>query len=256
MDKKTRIQLFDANLSIISDRLVSQDLEFNTGPKEPHDGPIRIELSLFTAEDVSKSVTYLQKLSGQLPIEVKELKKRGRKPLGEVEIDSDDRLQVLTFIQGLTNQDQVILELTKLGFKFMTLDLFEAMGYKEGRELPEGMESGKYQLMLKCLKQAKDPKNDKYDPELIFGIKLLGDKTNRILTYLQGESDRIKLNWDKPESFDFKKTAMMKFPEYMTLEEREKWRREHRLYKLDPEKEKSKFYSRWAPFIEAGEGEI
>jgi len=256
MEKKIRIQLFNEELVMQSDRLLTQDAEFNVGPKLQHSGPIRIEFTLMGTDDIARCKEYLDKLTGVVPLISKEVKTRGRKPSGDAIPDTDDRAEMLSVFQQCSTQDEAIEMVKNCGFRFMTIDLFEAMGYLEGRSLPVGIKKGDYQILMRCLKQAKDPKNDKYDPELIFGIKLMGDKEDKVLFFLQGEKGKFDMPWAKKSEFNFKKTSMMKFPEYMTLEEREKWRREHRLSIANPEKEPSKFYARWKPYIEVGDGDI
>ena len=68
IQKSVSIQLFDEEGRIISERLVKQDPEFNVGPKEVHKGALRISFTLLESADIEKSINYLNKLSGNLPL--------------------------------------------------------------------------------------------------------------------------------------------------------------------------------------------
>jgi hypothetical protein len=136
-----------------------------------------------------------------------------------------------------------------MGFVFLLSDRIEAMGlpvnlkntHKEG-----------YQFMVRCIKQAKDPSNDKFDPILVIGFKLLPEKSEDIVIYWEGEfSKKIKKTLSKSQTNNsiFIKGEYTKFPEYMTLDERERWRREDRLLLMDKTREPSKFYLRWEKYI-------
>lgn len=245
MEKKIRIQLYSEEGQLQSDRLVSQDIEFNTGPKEVHKGPARIEFSLLEPEDIAKAKTYLDKLSGKIELVSKKVKVKVSK---EIATPTEREDLVKEVLEGCKNQDELITTLRKHGFKFMMWDFLETFDF--GIPIKEPHKQ-KYQWMLKCLKEAKNPTVDKYDPMLIFGIQMYENRADKVVVYLNGEyhgSFNVSVP-DKPREV-YKKTEMIKFPPYMTEEEREKFRYELRQYQLQPEKSLSKFFLRWRPYVE------
>lgn len=244
MEKKLRLQLFDSEGRMGIDRLVSQDPEFNAGPKFKHHDPIRVEFTLFNKEDVDKCKKYLDQLSGELPLTERKSKK--------VAIDTgDNREEVLTQVMGQMelNQDLLIKDLRERGFRFMMYDYLKTLEYNN---LPiKERHQEEYQWMLLSLKQGKNPKTDKYDPMLAFGFNLLGERTEKVLVYLNGEfhqSYKVPLP-EKPKE-TFKKSGMTKFPKYMMEDERERFRFELRKLELEPEKNPTKFFNRWWQFVE------
>ena len=247
IEKKMRIQLFDKEFNMLSDRLVSQDIELK-GPKEKHDGPIRVEFALFDQDDVPLCITYLRKLLENLPLELKE------KKVKISEIDSESREELLKAVMAqATNQEQLIEILREKGFRFLTPDHISDLGLK--LEIEEKHKD--FQFMVLCMKEAKIASNDRYDPQLAFGIKLLGDKIDRILIYLYGKFDsRVKLEWPAKVKVSFQKMEMVKFPPYMKLEEREKFRNELRMLNANPEKVPSKFFGRWMDDVDFKEKEV
>lgn len=244
MDKKLRIQYFDKEGRMIQDRMVSQDPEFNAGPKITHKGPMRIEFSLETKEDIERCKVYLDQVIGVLPV----LKKK-QKVKPEM-LTGNDREKFLEGVleNALEDQDKLIQFLRDNGFVFIMWDFLKMFDFP--LNIKEKHQDD-YQWMIRLLRRAKDPKADKYDPMLLFGIKLLDKRDPKIVIYLDGEFKTIKKVPlpEKPRE-TFKKSGMMKFPHYMTEEEREKFRREFRQYKDSPEKKISKFYLRWEPYVE------
>lgn len=244
MEKKLRIQLFDSEGRLASDRLVSQDPEISKGPQFVHPDPIRVEFTITSKGDVEMCKTYLDQLSGQMPLQEKKKRKAA------IIHDEDNREDFLINLMGaVTNQDDLIKELRALGFMFMTYEYLKTLGF-DVLEI-KGRHQTEYQWMIKCLKQGKNPKTDKYDPMLLFGIQLMGDRVNKIVVYLNGifYKKYDVLLPDKPQE-TFKKSGMVKFPPYMIESEREKFRFELRKLKLEPKREPSKFLLRWLPYVE------
>jgi len=246
MEKKLRIQLFDEEGRLMDDRTVSQDPEFSKGPKEVHKGLFRIEFTLETPDDVDKSKIYMDKLVGNLSLEVpKKIKKSQIIPN-----DPQYRENLLEGILKIENLDQDILikELRKLGFVFRTWDFLQMVN------LPElnikDRHQDKYEWMIREIRRAKNPKSDKYDPMLVFGIKLMDEPDERVVIYLNGEYLKtIKISIPSNPKEVVKRTDILKFPEYMTPEEREKFRIELRSYENNPEKQISKFFDRWMKWV-------
>jgi len=242
MEKKIRVQLFDQDHRIIDDRMVSQDTEFRTGPRYQHDGPIRVEFSFLEKGDVDDAVIYMQKLTGLLPIEAS-VKKVKKLKVSDIP-DSEETLKaIIEEVKGMANQDIAIKYLREQGFVFMTSEFLNTFGYKVS--FKEG-DDEEYAWMIRCIKQAKNPINDKYDPMLIFGIKLLEGRTEKVRVYLNGEYEKtLKIPVPEKPKMGFDKTNMLVFPNFMEQEERDKFRYEYRLHEADPNREPSKFFRRW-----------
>lgn len=244
MEKKLRIQLFDNEGRLVTDRLVSQDPEFNTGPKIQHDQPIRIEFTLMSKDDIDRAQEYLNKLTGILPLS--EVKK---KRLSKAPLDPRDREDLLNgAIEDNNDQNGLIDTLRTNGFIFMTTELLETYDYPinlKDKHKPE------YQWMIKRLKVAKNPINDKYDPMLLFGFRMFGEPDAKIVVYLDGAYHKAyKLKPHSKSKEVIRKAEMMKFPPYMTPEERERFRYEFRLLQDNPEKEFTKNFKRWREWVE------
>ena len=246
MEKKLRIQLFDSEGRMIDDRTVSQDPEFAKGPQDEHKGLFRIEFTLDSKTDIGKAKEYLDQLVGALPLGPKKIRKSSTKTME----DPAQRERFLEDTMGTAlDQDQLIKHLRGQGFKFMMYDFLETFDWPQ-LEIKERHKE-KYQWMMLLNKPAKNPKLDKYDPMLIFGIQLLPEHDEKIVVYLHGQyhkSYKIPVP-PKPKEV-FKTTTMTKFPEYMTHGEREKFRFELRQYEADPKRPLSKFWKRWRPYVE------
>lgn len=256
MVKKLRIQKLDENGITIEDRLVDQTNEFYIGPKDKHLGPLKIELCLFNPEDVEASIAYLLKLKGDLPIETKTTETRGRKKAESTVYSNVSREQALKeSLEQSKDQDEFITKLRELGFVFVESDRLTTL-------LPESYEIKarhleNYQWMIKVIKTAKDPRNDKFDPSLIVGIHIMykDKRSDKMVIYMNGELEKtIKKELpSEKKRFDFLNTNLIKYPHYMTYEEREKWGVEHRLLLNNPERQPSKFYQRWEKDVTVGE---
>lgn len=252
MKPKLRIKLLSPELVPISDRLVDQTLELTTGPKETHQGAFCLETTLVDKNDIKNLITYLNKLTGNLPISQTQ-KKKYEKATNELQgmVTAEPYVELLETAKSKSkNQVDFIEFLRGYDFRFITFQHVEELaGDKFPIELNPKHE--KYQFMVRMLKKAKDPKNDRYDPQLILGIKLTDPHVPQIKVYLYGKfKESFSLDWPNDHKVNFKKTeAMWKFPPYMTLDERKNWRTEH--FKLErlPDLKATKFYNRWAPHI-------
>lgn len=244
MDKKVRIQLFDPEGRLISDRLVSQDSEFYKGPKEVHQGPLKIEFTLMEKQDVEEVKTFIDKLVGNLPLEASKSTKRVKIETSDI----DNREEFLEkVLANPKDQDDLINTLRENGFIFVMADYLDMFEY--GIDFIK-YHKDKYQWMIRNIKVAKNPKNDKHDPMLLFGINLM-ERDEKIVIYLNGKYlKKVIIPIPEKPRETFKKTEMLKFPPFMIPEEREKFRIELRALQLQPDKEKSKFFSRWEPYVE------
>ena len=246
MEKKLRIQLFDEEGRLVEDRIVSQNPEMASGPKISHEGVFRIEFTLDCKDDVEKAKTYLDQFIGNLPLGSKKTRKTKLKQF----MDPNHREELITMVTATAEDQDVLIKLLREhGFRFMMTDFLEIFDFP-GLVIKDRHKE-KYQWMLGCSKYAKNPKADKYDPMLIFGIQLLPEQNEKIVVYLNGEfykSYKIPIP-TKPKEV-FKKTTMIKFPHYMVEGEREKFRYELRRYEGDEKYEFSKFFKRWLPYVE------
>lgn len=256
---KMRVQLLSIEGIVQMDRLVDQSIELYQGAKVSHDGPIKLEVTLQNKDDISKFKQYIDQLSGNLPL--KEVGKRGR-PEGPAQDFNSPREELLedvvNFAKGEKNhQDDVILYLRKLGFVFLLtedfLQYFPEFEFKQkdiGTPNSCGQYPNSYSWMVRRIKAGKDPKTDKYDPQLIFGIKMIGERDTRIIPYLYKErKERIKSLVPKKNALSFNNTEMTKFPHYMREDERLKFSTEMRQLMTNPSKKPSKFYLRWFPDV-------
>jgi hypothetical protein len=247
MEKKIRIQLFTPEGILYSDRLVEQDPELAKGPKEISPGAMRVEFTMLDSSDIEPACNYLKALAGIIPIE--SVVKKVKKVNTVVDIDNrEDFLNTVIEEHKQTDQDQLIKFLRGNDFVFLMSDHLESM------ELPINLKQAhkeNYQWMIRIIKRAKNPKNDKYDPMLVFGISLIGDRTDKVIVYLNGEHHSVFKSPvpTKPRE-TFKKSGMVKFPHYMELDERERFRIEYRALLDNPGKEPSKFFNRWKPYVE------
>lgn len=227
-DSKMRIKLYNAD-GLYSDRLTEQLTELRIGPKFKHEGPITIEVNLSDKEEAEKVIQYIKLLTGFLPIENKS--KKVKLSQGTIELDNSEPLEDLmnAALQSSEYQESLIIFLRKQGFQFIDSSVItelvpELKSKLELKPLHEG-----YQFMVRMVKEAKDPRKDKWDYRLLFGIKIVGDKTSKVVVYLFGKFNTKKLiPWKKANKVNFKKVdRVMVFPDHMDYDDRKKWRVEH-----------------------------
>jgi hypothetical protein len=254
LKKSVRIQLFDDS-GMVSDRLISQVSEFYLGPKEKHEGPLRIEFTFEEKSDVEQAITYLNKLVGYMPIK-SEPKVRGRKPLNQnsdyKDIGEDKEQIIEKLIKESSNQDELINKLREMGFIFMTSDYLKHFipdTYKI-----KGIHLDAYDWLIRRIREAKTPMNDKFDPQVLLGVKISSERSPKLVKYIYGEyKGKNELVIPSKKAITFGKTNLMKFPMYMNEEERLKWGTEHRTLFQNPDKKPSKFYLRWYKDIKVGD---
>jgi hypothetical protein len=250
VEKNIRIQLFSPGGIIISDRMVKQLPEFYAGPKDTHHGPLRIEFTLEDKDDVNGSIEYLRRLSGDLPLKAKggstsTAKKDKPGADNDLQFDNNKEQIIIDVLQrNDKNQDELIKELRSMGFIFVTSD-FLKFTTPDSYTLKEAHKD-KFQWLIRRTKEAKDPKNDKYDPQVLIGISIMDKRSDRVVTYFYGEyKDSFRIAVPEKKPMKLSKTNLIKFPHYMEEDERLKWGQEHRLLFNNPEKKPSKFYMRW-----------
>lgn len=249
-----RIKLYDEKEALSSDRLVEQATEFRVGPKNNHKGAIGLEVYLKNQTDIDSVLKYLKQLKGDLPIEVsaKSSKKTAQKL--ETMLSEKEPLKDLlkTAINKCKTQEKLFEFLHEYGFTFLTSDILEHVD-KQMFNLKE--KHVKYQFLVRMVKQAKDPKNDKYDYRLVFGMKIVGKKVDRVKVYLWGKYDKtIEIPWADRNDINFKKVVkLLSFPDWMDYDERKRWRAEHRKWEnnvaKNPDYIPSIFYTKRKPYI-------
>lgn len=256
---KLRIITLEENGSYIQDRLVDAYTEMITGPKVQHKGPIRIEVTLTNQLEVNNFKNYLDKLVGNLPIKEPSAG-RGRPSLGSKPLTESPREDILADVERLItegkNQQEIIKYLRDLGFVFILTEdfLYHFPGFEfDSKDIGEATDNkqypNSYSWMVRCIKRAKDPKTDKFDPMIIFGFSILGGPSKKIIPYLYKERKKPLRTTLGKKTISFSQAEFTKFPKYQLEEERLKFSTEMRQLMSNPEKKPSKFFLRWAPDI-------
>lgn len=255
---KMRVTLLSENGCPTSDRLVDAYTELNMGSKVKHDGPIRVEITLSNKTEVDQFKNYLDQLSGTLPIK-QPTAGRGRPSTASttVELNSpredilEDVIQMVN--QGKTQKD-VIKYLRELGFIFILTEEFK-MHFPDFefdvKDIGEPTNNGQYlkslSWMVRCIKRAKDPKADKFDPQILFGFSILEGPSKKVVPYLYRERKKPLRIKPAEKNMSFSTVGFTKYPVYMTEEERLKFSTEIRQLLNNPNKKPSKFFIRWYP---------
>lgn len=244
---KVRIKYLEPNGAVVDERLVTQSIEFTNGPTSVHKGPLSIEVTLVDSGDIDAFTEYLKRLRGELPLpEKRTYKKTG--PSKEV-APVEEMLKELLTSSKIKTQDDMIKYLRERNFVFMSLQQIEDIGL----EITIKPEHSTYQFMVRKTREGKSVKSDRYDPQLAVGMRIMGERVDKIRIYLYGqydvESSKVKKPWAKETDINFKKIKPKVFPHYMTHEERDKFREEERKMALNPEHNPSKFYLRWADAV-------
>lgn len=252
---KLRVTLLSKIGTPISDRLVDAYTEFNMGPKIQHDGPIRIEVTLESKNDINSFKEYIDRLSGTLPI--KEMSSRGRPSnTTNKELESpreDILLQIENMIKEGKSQGDLVKYLRELGFVFILTEEFKfhfpdfEFDKKDvGKPNDNGQYPDSFSWMVRQIKKAKDPKADKYDPQIIFGFSILKGPSRKVVPYLYKERKKpLKCENNSSNNLSFSKVGFTKYPAFMIESERLKFSTEIRQLLDNPEKKPSKFFLRW-----------
>ena len=242
--KKIRITGYDNDMNMQFDRLVAMDTELKSGPKEPHSGPIKLEILLSSEEELDLFLnSYLPKLSGRLPIVSKVKPPKAGDNLDD---DPDSRSKIVDHISSeeIGNQTEAVSYLRSLGFVFVTEDYMKDLGILTDVQMGIFLKlsNNGYTFMVLRVKRSKtDPMLDKYDPKILFGFNL-----NEVLPIKCIFFDELfSLDKSVSEKKIKAKTEFAKFPPYMVEEERFKFSKELRLLRDNDEKQPSKFFLRW-----------
>ena len=252
---KMRVTLLDENGCPVSDRLVDTYTELNTGPKINHTGPIRVECTMTSKQDIENFKTYLDRLTGTLPLK-EPTAGRGRPTSGVTKELESPREEILASVENMVNegknQKDITQYLRKLGFVFILTEEFK-LHFPEfefdKKDIGDPNYNGQYpnslSWMIRRVKEAKDPKLDKYDPQIIFGFSIIEGPSKKVVPYLY--KDRRKPFKVEPvkKALTFSSVGFTKYPAYMLEEERLKFSTEIRQLLNNPEKKPSKFWMRW-----------
>lgn len=251
---KLRITLLSENGCPVSDRLVDAYPELNMGPKIQHNGPIRVECTFQNKQDIEQFKNYLDILSGSLPIKVSTGRGRpGANTVKELESPREEILaEVTRMIEHSSNQKEITKYLRGLGFVFILTEEFK-MHFKDfefnPKDVGQPTDNGQYpnslSWMVRRIKEAKDPRADKFDPQIIFGFSIINGPSKKIVPYLYKERQSPLKAKPVEKALSFSKVGFTKYPVYMTEEERFKFSLEIRQLLNNPEKKPSKFFMRW-----------
>lgn len=253
---KLRITLLDDNGAVIQDRLVDATTEYYAGPKIQHSGPIRLETTLTNTQDIESFKKYLDQLTGTLPIKAPSAG-RGRPSMANQANTESPREDIIEGVKKLAsegkNQTEVIEYLRKLGFVFMLAedllyyfpDLQDSFKHKDlGDPTDNKQYPNSLAWMVRCIRRAKDPRTDKFDPMIFFGFNIQ-KPSRRVVPYLYKErQEPIKVDTGK-KVLSFNTVEFTKLPVYMQEQERLKFSVEQRQLLLNPDKKPSKFFLRW-----------
>lgn len=256
---KLRVTLLEDNGSVIQDRLVDATAEYYTGPKLQHKGPIRLEVTLANTQDIDNFKNYLDKLVGNLPIKVPTAG-RGRPVNGSTQVIETPRENILSEVIQMSkegkNQTEVIKYLRELGFVFILAEdflyYFPDFQFKL-KDIGEPTDNKQYPnslaWMVRCIRKAKDPRTDKFDPMILFGFNIQ-KPSRKVVPYLFKErQEPIKIETGK-KVLSFNTVEFTKLPKYMLESERLKFSVEQRQLLLTPDKKPSKFFLRWVKDVQ------
>lgn len=259
---KLRVTLLSETGCPIQDRLVDSYTEFNTGPKISHNGPIRIEVTLQNKQDINSLKEYIDRLTGTLPL--KEVSAGRGRPSSAVKELESPREEILFDVQNMVsegkNQKELTKYLRKLGFVFILTEEFK-MHFPEfefdKKDIGDPTDNGQYlhslSWMVRRIKEAKDPKSDKYDPQIIFGFSIIEGPSKKVVPYLYKERKKPLKVIPVKKALSFSTVGFTKFPVFMLEEERLKFSTEQRQLMLNKEKQPSKFFLRWSRDVEVPE---
>lgn len=254
---KMRITLLNDNGTPISDRLVDSSVELSTGAKVKHPGPIRVEITLQHKQDIDLFKTYLDQLSGDLPLKAVSAGRGRPSKASDTALPlNSPREDILQEVEDMVskgkNQKDVIKYLRDLGFVFILTEEFK-MHFPEfnfrPKDIGEPSSNGQYlnslSWMVRRLKEGKDPRTDKYDPQIIFGFSIINGPSKKVVPYLYKEAKKPLKVAPSKKSLSFSNVGFTKYPPYMTEEERFKFSLEIRQLLNNKEKKPSKFWLRW-----------
>ena len=257
---KPKMRITKRNLEthmIEADRLVDQASALNDGAEEMEGYYVTLEVTIFDKVSAELAVNYIKQITGDLPSFLRKAPiKTTQKENGGLFMN-DSYQKFIKELSSTKDQEALINNLRDLGYHFYSTDHLVELGFaiSFADEKHE-----KYQWMVKRLKEAKDPVNDKLDKNLIIGIKIAGKHFEKVHFYYRNPQSAelflklhstAKIAWPEQHHINFKKMKVtLRFPQYMTYDDRRRWRTEHEKLKRNPNYKPSKLYLKYKAEVE------
>ena len=217
-------------------------------PLMKHGGQIILELD--NSDELLKVAQHLFHLT-EVSLE-EMMPKEGLKPVKRTKAHhwnedwEDYRFKFIkdSFDKAKGNQDKLISILRDSGYVFLdTVTLLDR--FPEFEKLIPKIKRQKYQWMLHSLKRTNNPEKDVHDPYILFGIQISPKRNRKTVVYLN-KKFLYSIKMEIPRELvgvKKKPVQLVKYPEQMNYDERQKWGREHRQLMANPELKPSKFYT-------------
>lgn len=147
-------------------------------------------------------------------------------------------LKIIAGVERQQTIEKVIEWLRSYDFRFVEYNSLSSMGQIECYR----PKHSKYSWMI------RKGYSGKWDGTILFGIKMWGKKNSKVLVYSNHPDDlgylkTIKKNWSDKADINFRKIVVkLKFPDYLTYEERRKWRTEYHKQKNNPNRIPTEWY--------------
>lgn len=253
MDDKIRIQVLDDEHNVLSTKVLKLSTFGNSVDLLSNLKKGQVNFN-FTAENIESYSNYIRtfrkiyregiRLEKEKENQILRPKKR-HKPSKDNQNWEDYREKFIrdAIEKSKNNQDAFIHILRENDFVFMDsitlLDRFPNLSKHISK-----IKLGKYQWMLKVLKFGVSPEKDSFDPLILIGIKISPERDRKIVVY-HNKKFLYSLLMEIPKRLDGvkpKPVQLIKYPDWMTYDERQKWGKEHRKLLADPELKPSKFY--------------
>lgn len=153
--------------------------------------------------------------------------------------------RIIGQVKRSNSQEKMMEYLRTFGFYFIEsevlMQLYPDIRLKNNHE--------RYSFMVRKINRKRD------DVRLIVGVKLWGKKVDRVVIYLEQNGvtcfeSRALIPWKERQDINFKKIRIkVKFPDYLTYDQRKKWRHEHEKVKKNPQYLPSKSYLKIKPDV-------
>lgn len=145
--------------------------------------------------------------------------------------------KIINAAKRFQTMERTIEYLRSLNFFFYEVEAVKLIPFKPGHL--------KYSWLVRR-------SGSKQDPSLVFGIKMWGKKTDKIIVLIRGAYvETIRVDWKDKADINFRKIVVkLKFPEYLNYDERRKWRAEYQKQLKNPQREPSKWYKKILPDIQ------
>lgn len=152
-------------------------------------------------------------------------------------------LRMTRIIENSTYQEKVIEYLRTFGFKFIP--------YRNLLEITSGQNLQDIDRNPGMTFMVRHVKWDIWDTRLILGIKLNGKKREKITVYYKEEHWKTLTKlWKDEADINFRKTInKVIFPDFMTYDERRRWRTLNQKLKKNPEFKPGDWYYKCEPSI-------